>query len=69
MDFRTRASSNFFSDIVSGTGSTGFVEGLVRLQAEAAGDDLLLDLGGAAEARLDAAVPQSSRSPRTTAGE
>ena len=55
MDFRTRASSNFFSDIVSGTGSTGFVEGLVRLQAEAAGDDLLLDLGGAAE------TPQNSR--------
>ena len=25
------------------------MEGLVRLQAEAAGDDLLLDLGGAAE--------------------
>jgi hypothetical protein len=33
----------------------GFVESLVRLQAEAAGDDLLLDLGGAAEDRLDAA--------------
>jgi len=34
MDFRTRASSNFWSDIVSGTRSTGFVEGLVKLQAE-----------------------------------
>ena len=27
------------------------------LQSEAAGDDLLLDFGGAAEARLDAAEP------------
>jgi hypothetical protein len=34
-----------------------FVERLVRLQAEAAGDDFLLDLGGAAEDRLDAAEP------------
>src|SRR5580704_2754513 len=39
MDFRNRASSNFWSNFVSETGSTGFVEGLVRLQAEAAGDD------------------------------
>jgi hypothetical protein len=30
-------------------GRTDFVEGLVRLQAEAAGDDFLLDFGGAAE--------------------
>ena len=56
-DFRTRTSSNFSSNIVSGTGCTGFVEGLVRLQAQAAGDDLFLDLGGAAGARLDAAEP------------
>jgi hypothetical protein len=56
MDFRKRPSSNFFSNIVSEAGSTGFVEGLVRLQSEAAGDDLLLDLGGAAEDGLDAAV-------------
>jgi hypothetical protein len=35
------------ANIVSETGSTGFAEGLVRLQAAA--DDLLLDLGGAAE--------------------
>ena len=57
MDFRNRASSNFSPNIVSETGSTGFVEVLVRLPAEATGDDFLLDLGGAAEARLDAAEP------------
>jgi hypothetical protein len=55
MDFRNRASSNFSPNIVSETGSTGFVKVLVRLQAEATGDDFLLDLGGAAEDRLDAA--------------
>jgi hypothetical protein len=49
MVFRNRASSNFSSNIVSGSGSANFVEDLVRLQAEAAGDDFLLDLGGAAE--------------------
>jgi hypothetical protein len=49
MDFRSRASSNFSPDIGSEIGSTDFVEVLVGLQAEAAGDDLLLDLGGAAE--------------------
>jgi hypothetical protein len=37
------------------SGAWGFVEGLVRLQAEAAGDDFLLDLRGAAEDRLDGA--------------
>jgi hypothetical protein len=52
MDFRDRASSNFSPNIVSETGSTGFVEDLVRLQAEAPGDDFFLDLGGAAEDRL-----------------
>jgi hypothetical protein len=31
----------------------GFVEGLVRLQSKAAGDDFFLDLGGAAEDRHD----------------
>ena len=41
--------SNFLSNIVLEIGSTGFVEGLVRLQAEAAADDFLLDLGGAAD--------------------
>jgi hypothetical protein len=57
MDFRNRASSNFSPEIVSETRSTGFVEVLVRLQAEAAGDDFLLDLGGAAADRLEAAEP------------
>jgi hypothetical protein len=57
MDFRNRASSNFWSNFVSESESTGFVEDLVRLQAEAAGDDFFLDLGGAAEDRLDAAEP------------
>jgi hypothetical protein len=50
MDFRNRASSNFFPNIMSETGSTDFVECLVRLQAEASADDLPHDLGGAAEA-------------------
>ena len=52
MDFRNRAtdtSSNFSSNIVSESGNTNFVEDLVRLQAEAAADDVLYDLGGAAE--------------------
>jgi hypothetical protein len=53
MDFRTGASSNFSSNIVSESGSTNFVEDLVKLQAEAAGDDFFLDLGGAAEDRRD----------------
>jgi hypothetical protein len=35
------------SNIVPESGSTDFVENLVRLQAEAAGDDFLLDLGAA----------------------
>jgi hypothetical protein len=34
---------------VSESGSTDFVENLVRLEAEAAADDFLLDLGVAAE--------------------
>jgi hypothetical protein len=49
MDFRSRASSNFSPNIVSEIGSTDFVEALVGLQTEAAGDDFFLDLGGAAE--------------------
>ena len=57
MDFRNRASSNFSPNIVSESGSTNFVEVLVRLQAEAAGDDFFLDLGGAAEDRLHTAKP------------
>ena len=53
MDFRDRASSNFSSNIVSESGSTDFVEDLVRLEAQVAGDDFFLDLGGAAEDRHD----------------
>jgi hypothetical protein len=49
MDFRNSASSNFLSNIVSESGSTNFVEDLVRLQTEPSGDDLFLDFGGAAE--------------------
>jgi hypothetical protein len=56
MDFRSRASSNFSSDIVPGSGSTDFVEGLVRLEAETAADDLFHDLGGAAEDQLEPAL-------------
>jgi hypothetical protein len=33
--------------------STDYVRGLVRLQAEAAANDFLLDLGGAAEDQLE----------------
>ena len=51
IDFRNRASPNFSSNFMSESESTGFVDDLIRLQAETAGDDLLLDLGGAAEAR------------------
>ena len=50
MDFRNRASSNFSSNIVSESGSTNFVEDLVRATVRGPADDLLLDLGGAAEA-------------------
>jgi hypothetical protein len=55
MDSRQRASSNFLPNIVLGTGSTGFVEGLVRLQTEVTAHDLFHDLGGAAVDRLDGA--------------
>jgi hypothetical protein len=57
MEFRNRASSNFSPNIVSESGSTNFVEDLVRVEAEAeaAGDDFPLDLGGAAEDRNDLA--------------
>ena len=55
------ASSDFLSDIVLGTESTGFVEDLVRLRAEAAADDLLHDLGGAAE---PCRIPDGAKPPR-----
>jgi len=59
----TRA--NIAPNILLETGSIGFIEGLVRLQAEVAGDDFFLDLGGAAEARqnLLATEPSPSCSP------
>jgi hypothetical protein len=63
MDFRNRANSNYLSNIVSESGSTNFVQDLVRLEAEAAGGDLFLDLGGAAEDRLGGAEP-----PELTSG-
>jgi hypothetical protein len=55
------ANSNLLSNTVLGTGSTGFVEGLVRLQAEAAADDLFHDLGGAAEDRRGLAARAHNR--------
>ena len=58
MDFRDRASSNCSSNIVSESGSTDFVEDLVRLQAEAAADDFFLDLGSAAEDRRGQVAPR-----------
>ena len=39
------------------SGGTGYVEMLVRLQTEAASDDFLPDLGGAAEAPPDLLRP------------
>jgi hypothetical protein len=56
MDSLRAASSNVPSNILLATECTDFVEGLVRLQAEAAGDDFFLDFGGAAEDRLDGQV-------------
>jgi hypothetical protein len=53
MGFGNGASSNFPSNIGPESGTTAFVEGLVRLEAEVAGDDLFLNLGGAAEDRHD----------------
>src|SRR5580658_2510852 len=52
-DLAQAAGSNFSPNIASETGSTGYVETLVRLQAEAACDDFFLDLGGAAETPPD----------------
>jgi hypothetical protein len=65
-DLPQAAVSDEISNIVFGIESTDFVEGLVRpkLEAEVAGDDFFLDLGGAAEDRLDVAEPPEL----TTAG-
>jgi hypothetical protein len=49
IDFLNKAISNFSPNIMSESGTTGFVEFLAKLQAEASADDFLLDLGGAAE--------------------
>jgi hypothetical protein len=65
MDFREKASSNLRSNIVSEIVSTDLVEAWSGLQAEAAGDDLLLDIGGAAEDRLHVAIRLGSGSRRT----
>ncbi len=54
-DLLQAAGSDFLSNTSLERGSTGYVESLVRLQGEAAGDDFLLDLCGAAEDRLDMA--------------
>jgi hypothetical protein len=51
-DLAQAARSNILPNIVSEIRSTDFVDCLVRLQAQAAGDDFFLDLGGAAEDRL-----------------
>ena len=56
-DLAQAAGSNFLSNIALEPGSTSHVESLVKLQAEAAGDDFFLDLGAAAEDGLDAAEP------------
>ena len=56
-DLPQAAGSNFSSNIPLEPGGTGYVENLVRLQAQAAANRLLHDLGGAAEDRLDAAEP------------
>ncbi len=56
-DLPQAAGPYFSSDIPLEPSGTGYAENLVRLQAEAAADDFLLDLGGAAEDRLDAAEP------------
>src|SRR5271163_1636501 len=62
-DLPQTADSNIPPNIALGTGCTDFVNDLVRLQAEAAGDDFFLDLGGAAEDRLDAAVGPEAADP------
>jgi hypothetical protein len=56
-DLPQAADSNFPSNIPLEPSGTGYVENLVRLQAEVATDDFLHDLDGAAEDRLDAAEP------------
>ena len=52
-DVELAARSNILPNIVLEIRSTDFVDCLVKLQAEAVGDDLFLDLGGAAEDRAE----------------
>ena len=61
-DLARAAGSNLLSHISLEPGRTGCVESLVRLQAQAPADDLLHDLGGAAEDRQDALWVQASLS-------
>lgn len=68
MDFRKRANPNFSSNILSETESMGFVEGLVTLQAEAAADNLLLNLSGAVEAPPDLRWPVGGAAKRPHLG-
>ncbi len=56
-DLAQAAGSNFLSNSALEPGSTDNVESLVRLQAEAAGDDFLLDLGGAAKDGQNFEIP------------
>jgi hypothetical protein len=60
-DLAQAARSNILPDIVLEIRSTDFADCPVRLQAEAAGDDLLLDLGGAAEDGQNSAQDPSHR--------
>jgi hypothetical protein len=59
-DLPRAADSNFSSNIPLEPSGTGYVENLVRLQAEAAADDFLLDLGGAAEDRQCTLLAQAT---------
>ena len=57
-DLPQDADSNFSSNVPLEPSGTGYVEDLVRLQAEAAADDFFHDLGGAAVDRQDATEPE-----------
>ena len=59
MDSPQAVDSNIMPDIVLGAGSAGFVECLVRLQAEAAANNILHDLGGAASSIAESAIEKN----------
>jgi hypothetical protein len=67
-DLPQAAGSNFSSNIPLELSGTGYVENLLRLQAEAAADDFFHDLGGAAENRPDAAEPSEPQSRWSASG-